>query len=154
MKPQSSSDLVWILDSDGTHLALVVSASFHTQGVQFLTPSSSNQQLALMSRRKGDTIPAHVHEQFPRSIVGTPETLFVRSGTLRIDFFSLRRDYISSAILQAGDLALLLTGGHGFEVLDDVELVEVKQGPFAEGLDKTRFTPDLSNLNIVFNSIC
>jgi Uma2 family endonuclease len=38
-----------------------------------------------------------------------------------------------------GDTILLVTGGHGFEVLEEVEMIEVKQGPYVSDRDKTRF---------------
>ena len=40
----------------------------------------------------------------------------------------------------AGDVILLIEGGHGFEVLEEIEMVEVKQGPYAGERDKERFT--------------
>ena len=42
-------------------------------------------------------------------------------------------------MLQGGDVILLAEGGHGFEMLEDSEMVEVKQGPYAGDGDKTRF---------------
>jgi len=56
-----------------------------------------------------------------------------------VDFYDSQQRYLKSRILEAGDVILLATGGHGFEVLDEVEMIEVKQGPFAGDLDKTRF---------------
>ena len=51
-----------------------------------------------------------------------------------------QREYLESRILVAGDVVLLARGGHGFEMLEDSELIEVKQGPYAGDKDKTRFT--------------
>ena len=56
-----------------------------------------------------------------------------------MDFYSRTQDYIESKILRAGDVILLASAGHGFEVLEDVEMFEVKQGPYAEDEDKVRF---------------
>jgi hypothetical protein len=52
-------------------------------------------------------------------------------------------------ILDAGDLMLLSTGGHGFEILEDTDMIEIKQGPYAEGRDKTRFVPELHEIRYV-----
>jgi mannose-6-phosphate isomerase-like protein (cupin superfamily) len=71
----------------------------------------------------------------------TKEVLFIRSGRLRIDFYDDRQNYLESRTLSAGDIVLLARGGHGFEMLEDCEIIEVKQGPYAGDKDKTRFAP-------------
>jgi hypothetical protein len=68
-----------------------------------------------------------------------------------VDFYGADRAYVSSAILEAGDLTLLNTGGHGFELLDDTDMIEIKQGPFAENRDKTRFVPSTHEIRLVKN---
>jgi hypothetical protein len=60
---------------------------------------------------------------------------------LRVDFYDDQRRYLSSRILGAGDVILLVSGGHGFEVLEEVEMFEVKQGPYLGDQDKTPFVP-------------
>src|SRR6185369_5395734 len=69
----------------------------------------------------------------------TQEVLFIRRGRLRVDFYDETKQYLSSRILEAGDVILLIQGGHGFEVLEDLEMFEVKQGPYVGEVDKTRF---------------
>ncbi|HSW61451.1 MAG TPA: hypothetical protein VLJ60_11665, partial [bacterium] len=75
----------------------------------------------------------------PREVVYTQEVLVMRKGKLRVDFYDNERNYLESRILEAGDVILLASGGHGFEVIEDVEMIEVKQGPYAGENDKTRF---------------
>ena len=65
--------------------------------------------------------------------------LLIKKGSLRVDFYDGSRNYLESRILAAGDVILLAAGGHGFEVLEEVEMIEVKQGPYAGDNDKTRF---------------
>ncbi len=36
---------------------------------------------------------------------------------------------------------MLSAGGHGFEMLEDAEIIEVQQGPYCGDKDKTRFEP-------------
>lgn len=64
---------------------------------------------------------------------------FSCGGELRVDFYDDDRTYIESRILEGGDVILLASGGHGFEVLEEIEMLEVKQGPYAGDKDKTRF---------------
>ncbi len=92
-----------------------------------------------MAHGKGKVIEPHVHNHNLREVVYTQEVLFIRKGKLRVDFYNSDHEYLESRILEAGDVILLASGGHGFEVLEDVEMIEVKQGPFYGPADKTRF---------------
>ena len=76
----------------------------------------------------------------------------MRSGRIRVDFYESDRTYVSSAVLLPGDLMLLNTGGHGFEVLEDTDMIEIKQGPYAEGKDKTRFVPESHEIRYINDS--
>jgi hypothetical protein len=94
-----------------------------------------------MTRPIGEIIVAHVHEPVVRNIVGTQEVLFIQEGKVRLDLFTQARKYVVSVTLNVGDLVLLSEGGHGIEVLEEARIIEVKQGPFVDGKDKTRFDP-------------
>jgi hypothetical protein len=71
----------------------------------------------------------------------TKEVLFIKSGKVRVDFYDDEKKYIESRVLVSGDVILLAFGGHGFEMLEDSEIIEVKQGPYVGEKDKTRFDP-------------
>jgi mannose-6-phosphate isomerase-like protein (cupin superfamily) len=120
-------------------LALIVSHRFNQPGIHFFTPNELSQQLAYMHHPTGKIIPPHVHNPVPREVTYTQEVLFIKSGKLRVDFYSDQQQYLESRILMAGDTILLITGGHGFEVIEEVEMIEVKQGPYVGEEDKTRF---------------
>ena len=99
-----------------------------------------SQQLGYMNRPEGYVIPPHVHNPVPRQVQYTKEVLFIKSGRVRVDFYNDDQRYLESRILEAGDVILLAYGGHGFEMLEPTEIIEVKQGPYAGDADKTRFT--------------
>ena len=129
-------------------LAIIVYSTFSKSGIHFFTEDSLSQQLAYMSHPKGKEIPAHVHNPIPRQVEYTQETLFIRSGKLRVDFYTSDRTYLESRILESGDIILLISGGHGFETLENLEMFEVKQGPHVGDSDKSRF-PRPEDLNIL-----
>ena len=120
-------------------LAIIVAHHFGESGIHFFTPNELSQQLAFMKYEKGRIIPAHVHNPVHRDVFLTQEVLVIKKGKLRVDFYSQDQTYLESRILEAGDVLLLITGGHGFEVLESIEMIEVKQGPFIGDQDKTRF---------------
>jgi mannose-6-phosphate isomerase-like protein (cupin superfamily) len=127
------------IENEGQTLAIVVYHSYRKEGVSFFTPDDLSQQLAYMHHPAGKVIEAHVHNPVARQVQYTQEVLFIRKGKLRVDFYDSKQTYLESRILESGDVILLATGGHGFEVLEEVEMFEVKQGPYAGEQDKTRF---------------
>jgi mannose-6-phosphate isomerase-like protein (cupin superfamily) len=119
--------------------ALIIRAEFSDPGTKFFTPNELGQQVAFMRHPTGKVIPPHLHNPVMRQIQFTHEALFIRKGRLRVDFYDADRSYLESRILGPGDVILLIQGGHGFEVLEEVEMIEVKQGPYVGDQDKSRF---------------
>lgn len=129
------------IDCEGRMLALILRAGFHADGIQFFTPSDFSQQLGYMNRPKGYVIAPHVHNAVAREVAFTKEVLFIKSGRVRVDFYDESQRYLESRVLESGDVILLAYGGHGFQMLEPSEMIEVKQGPYAGEGDKTRFDP-------------
>lgn len=127
-----------ICDDSGL-LAVIIRADFQADGIVFATPNELPQQLGYMKRPSGYQIAPHVHVLKRYDVQYSSETLFIRKGKMRIDFYSEDRQYLSSEILTTGDVVLLSRGGHGFEMLEESEIIEVKQGPYESDNDKIRF---------------
>lgn len=125
----------------GQELALIIRRSFRKDGIEFFTPGDYSQQLGYMKRASGYVIPPHVHNPVKREVHYTNEVLLIKSGQVRVDFYSENQHYLESTVLEAGDVILLTRGGHGFEMLEETEIIEIKQGPYAGDADKTRFNP-------------
>jgi len=123
----------------GTMVALVIRSGYRANGVEFLTPPEFPQQLACMHHPAGKVLRAHVHNVVARRVDVTQEVLFIKRGKLRVDFYDEDRKVFASRVLEAGDVILLAAGGHGFEVLEEVEMIEVKQGPYLGEKDKLAF---------------
>ena len=124
----------------GETLAIIIKADFQKEGIEFFTPDDYSQQLAYMKHPKGKIIDPHVHNVVKRQVHLTQEVLVIKSGKLRVDFYTDEKEYLESYLLERGDVILLASGGHGFEVIEDLEMYEIKQGPYAGDNDKTRFT--------------
>lgn len=133
------NDSIEIIENENQMLAILVYNSYKKEGISFFTPGDLSQQLAYMHHPAGKVIDAHVHNPVARQVHYTQEVLFIRKGKLRVDFYNDKQTYLESRILGSGDVILLATGGHGFEILEEVEMFEVKQGPYAGDSDKTRF---------------
>lgn len=120
-------------------LAIIIKADFNKPGISFFTPNDFSQQLAYMKHPKGHIIQPHIHNMCLRYVHYTQEVLVIKKGKLKVNFYNDNKEYVESYILTEGDVILLASGGHGFEVLEDVEMFEIKQGPYAGEADKTRF---------------
>ena len=120
-------------------LAIIVYGSFQSDGIHFFSEDKDSQQVAFIKHPSGKVIQSHVHNSVKRVIYDTTEVLILRKGKLRVNFFTVGYEFLMSRLLQKDDLIILLKGGHGFEVIEDVEIIEVKQGPYLGDRDKIRF---------------
>tara|TARA_B100000575_G_C22750824_1_gene447939 strand:- start:63 stop:491 length:429 start_codon:yes stop_codon:yes gene_type:complete len=124
--------------------AIIVRNKFTKKGANFLTKLSLSQQMAHMEYEKGHKIKSHYHKKWVRKISTTLEVLFIKKGKLRIDFFTTKGKYFLSKVLSEKDTVLFIYGGHGFEVIKNVSMIEIKQGPFTK--DTRKFFPSLNNI--------
>ena len=122
-------------------IGVIIRSDFKKDGIEFFTPDIFSQQLGYMNRPTGYRIEPHVHNPVQRAVVWTQEVLFIKSGKVRVDFFTDGKHYLESRVVSMGDVILLAAGGHGFEMLEPTEIIEVKQGPYCGDRDKTRFEP-------------
>ena len=133
--------MIETISEGATTFAIIIRSKFKGDGIEFFTPNEFSQQLAYMKRPTGYVIQPHVHNPVRREIQYTKEVLFIKSGKVRVDFYSELQVYMTSKILNVGDFILLAFGGHGFEIIEEAEIIEIKQGPYAGGQDKLRFNP-------------
>lgn len=125
----------------GALLAIILRRSYKSNGIQFFTDPQSSQQLGYMKRPAGYEVEPHKHNEVERTVQLTQEVLFIKSGSCRLDLYDDLDEVSTSILLAEGDTALLAEGGHGLVMLEETEIIEVKQGPFSGNGDKTRFRP-------------
>lgn len=132
------------IESNNELLSIIIRTNFKADGIQFFTPDDFSQQLGYMSRPKGYVIDPHYHNYIERNITLTQEVLYIKSGKVRVDFYTNTNHYLESRILNKGDVVLLAAGAHGFEILEDAEIIEVKQGPYLQDKDKVHLVKNFS----------
>ena len=125
-------------DKKGNLMALLVKADHQSSGIEFLTDDNAYMQVASMGHPKGHIIKPHYHNKVIRTIELTCETLVIRKGILAVDLYE-NQEICHSFEIGPGDVLSLFSGGHGFRVVEDVDMIEIKQGPFLGAIDKTRF---------------
>ena len=120
--------------------ALIVRKKFRKKkGVNFFTSKEATQQFGYMKHKKNHLIMPHQHNKRLTKILITTEVIILLKGILRVDFYNEKKKYLFSKKIYDGDLIMLANGGHGFKVLTDVEMIEVKQGPYSLSSDKVKF---------------
>ena len=121
-------------------LALIARGKYRNKkGITFFTPDDVTQQFGYMKHKKGHIINPHKHKKRLTKILITTEVILLLKGILRVDFYNDKKKYLFSRKIYAGDIIMLVNGGHGFKVLKDIEMIEVKQGPYSLSADKTKF---------------
>ena len=120
---------------NGKPLAYIIRAELEPEKTTFLTPSEFKQQVGFVVYPAGGQVKRHVHRPLERHLIGTSEVIIVRRGRCVIDIYDDDRTLVESRELRTGDIMLMVGGGHGFRMLDDTVLLEVKQGPYT-GIDE------------------
>ena len=137
------------IEFENLHLGIIIRSSYSSEGISFCTNDDDPLQLGYMNRPKDYIIPPHSHNKVKREVEDTHEVLFIKSGKVRIDFYNENHDYLISEIVNQGDVVLLAEGGHGFKMLENAEIIEVKQGPYLGEKDKNRFVP-LEDTKVIY----
>jgi mannose-6-phosphate isomerase-like protein (cupin superfamily) len=127
------------ITSDGLVLAYVARGGVPPETTTFLTPDDCNLQVGYVVYPAGGEIARHMHLPLERHVVGTAEVLLVERGRCQVDVYADNRQVVATRELRAGDILIAVAGGHGFRVLEDTVLLEVKQGPYLGEASKERF---------------
>jgi len=128
------------ISDKGLLIATIIRAGFKKDGIEFFTAHEYSQQLGYMNRPKGYKVLAHRHKKNLNSGISTYEVLYLKSGEIKITLYDNDNFFIKELLLFTGDIILLVTGGHSIEMIENSEVIEIKQGPYDEN-DKIDFLP-------------
>jgi hypothetical protein len=120
-------------------VAIVIRSTDKVEGISFLSPLQSPQQIGQMSRPAGYLVKPHRHNVVRREIFYTQEVLLIRSGRCVVTLFNDDNSLLETIELKSGDVIQLCKGGHSLRVLEDCDIIEIKQGPYLGANDKTIF---------------
>lgn len=120
-------------------IAIIVSAAHNPNATEFITSPELNLQVGFVKYPAGGHIQPHTHLPIERNTVGTNEILLVRSGKVRVSLHDDQRRVVAERTLEEGDLLLMVSGGHGFAMVEDTVILEVKQGPYLGVEEKERY---------------
>jgi mannose-6-phosphate isomerase-like protein (cupin superfamily) len=120
-------------------LAVIIRAAMRPAKTTFMTPPEFKQQVGFIVYPAGGEIQRHDHRPLERHLLGTSEVLVVQRGRCEIDIYNDNRELVATRELRLGDIMLMVGGGHGFRMLEETVLLEIKQGPYTGEDEKERF---------------
>lgn len=135
----SAIDGLDIISRDGVELCYIIRAELAPDVTTFITPPEYKQQVGFVAYPAAGEVQRHLHLPLQRHLVGTSEVLLVRKGRCIVDVYDEAKQLVASHEVSAGDVVLMVGGGHGFRMLEDTLFLEVKQGPYLERDEKERF---------------
>ena len=120
-----------IIKDEGIPVAYFINRNWNPKETTFLTPEDFSQQMGMIVYKKNEEIIPHIHLPITRKVEGTTECIIVKKGKCFIDIYGNDKKLIITKTLLEGDIVMLLGGAHGFRMIEDTILFEVKQGPYA-----------------------
>ena len=127
------------IDSARGPIGYVITGAESPSETTFITDPEANLQVGYVVKAAGEDIARHDHKKVERHIAGTAEVLVVREGSCEIEFYDEQRSFLEATKVSAGDVVVMLAGGHGFKILEDTVFLEVKQGPYPGLEEKDQF---------------
>jgi len=119
------------INSDaGDLIAIIIPKDFGNEGINFISEENFPLQVGISIYNKGNNIKAHYHQKRKIEIEKIQEIIYLQKGRVKVDLFDLNNEKFESAELYEGDTIFFVDGGHGFEILEDSKIIEVKQGPY------------------------
>lgn len=107
-------------------------------GLQFFSPEGDYQQVGTWGYEQGKTLLAHSHKEVSREVLWTQEVLYIRAGRVRAEIYDAADQKVAELEAGAGDILVLLRGGHGYHILENgTQVLEIKNGPYV-GADADR----------------
>jgi hypothetical protein len=117
-------------EHNGQLFALIMRQNYEPEGVNFITAEDNPLQVGVLKHQKSSKINPHFHKSSPRTVDKVQEVLHIAYGKVEAEFYGGNGKKVGSSILNSGDTIVLLSGGHGFNILEDCKIIEIKQGPY------------------------
>jgi cupin fold WbuC family metalloprotein len=114
----------------GQQVAIIVRSQHKINNLEFFTDDQNPLQVGIHQKKKGTTLTPHIHLSNTKVISEIQEVLYIIEGKVKVTYYTIDGDVIGTYVLAAGDSLIHFRMGHGFEILEDAKIFEVKQGPY------------------------
>ena len=118
------------IEYGGTKYAEIIWANARVEKTTFFSPAESSFQFGLLAHEAGFVEPPHYHKVVPRVINDLQQMFVVQRGVVAVQLFSDAGRLLREIVLNSGDAIVLIHGTHAIRVVEDMQCISVKQGPF------------------------
>ncbi|HEY6245966.1 MAG TPA: hypothetical protein VIX17_18595 [Pyrinomonadaceae bacterium] len=133
-----------IIERNGTKYAEIIWSGTEVKETKFFSDAASSFQFGLLAHEAGFVEAAHYHKPIERTISDLQQMFVVQRGVVAVDFFDEQGNRFQEVILRAGDGIVLIHGIHSVRVLEDMQCISVKQGPFL-GAENDKIDVEVQN---------
>jgi hypothetical protein len=131
-----------VIEKDGTKYAEIIWADTRVEKTRFFSPPESSFQFGIVAHEAGYQEEAHYHKAVERTISDLQQMMVVQSGVVDVLLYDDERRLFQTVRLNKGDAIVLVHGIHAIEVIEDLQALSVKQGPFlGDEVDKVPVEP-------------
>jgi hypothetical protein len=118
------------VEHNGVRYAEILWHDVTVRQTMFFSPAESSFQFGLLAHEAGFVEPAHYHAAVARTITDLQQMFVVQRGVVAVLLYANDGSVIREVILRAGDAIVLIHGVHAIRVIEDMQCISVKQGPF------------------------
>jgi hypothetical protein len=129
--------MIEVIEYLGIRYAEVIRSDIKVEKTLFFSPAESSFQFGLLAHEAGYQEPAHFHQEFERTVKDLQQMFVVQRGVVGVKLFDDNGGLLKEVILNPGDAIVLIHGAHAIRVIEDMQCISVKQGPFlGDAFDK------------------
>lgn len=118
------------IEYDGTKYAEIIWADTTVGKTTFYSPAESSFQFGLLAHEAGFVEPPHYHNPVTRTVKDLQQMFVVQKGKVAVQLYKEDGEYITEIVLKTGDAIVLIHGVHAIRVIEDMQCISVKQGPY------------------------
>lgn len=122
----------------GLILHLVIRRADITADRRNVSHNHEPLQVGVVAPSAGMSYRPHIHKPRESTIRLTQECWVVLSGEVLVEYYDLDGAFLESCVLTDGDVSITYRGGHGYTILRDAVVVEVKNGPYAGSAEQDK----------------
>ena len=134
--------MIEVIEHQGTRYAEVIRVDVRVEKTRFFSPAESSFQFGLLAHEAGYREPPHYHQEFERTVKDLQQMFVIQRGVVGVQLFDDEGGLLKEVILNPGDAIVLIHGAHAIRVIEDMQCISVKQGPFlGDSYDKVLIEP-------------
>lgn len=119
-----------VIERNGKRYAEIIWAETSLAETRFFSPAESSFQFGVLAHEAGFIEATHYHKPIKREIEDLQQMFVVQKGVIAVEFYDDEGRLFKDVILKKGDAITLIHGAHSIKVIEKMQCISVKQGPF------------------------